>query len=231
MDARTYLSNAGLTLDPGAVREAQQTLWDVMEEAKHASMPATPSALSALYQFKVPKLSADGTCSLHDELDPVPYDLSEVLGGRSVQNSFSLITIDALVESVHKKTTAGWLGLYQARTVESGRALVKLAYRGAESRPEFPLTPEFAKQSNNSMVGLSGKALIIDDIAAHQAKGGAYYECDPKVQSEVCLPVLDENGNVVGIVDAEANAPRFFTPERLAFIVALALEAPSHLPR
>ena len=32
------------------------------------------------------------------------------------------------------------------------------AYVGAPSRAEFPLTEEFARTSNNSTVGLSGKA-------------------------------------------------------------------------
>ena len=230
MDARSYLTKVGLSVDVSAVREAEQGLWAILEEAKKASLPATPSALNALYTYKVPKLSADGSCSLHDELDPVPYDLSKVLGGRSVQNSFSLITLDALVESVHQNTGCDWLGLYQKRDLPSGPALVKLAYRGVESRPEFPLTEAFAKTSNNAAVGLSGKARVLQDVRAHVAGGGVYYECDPKVQSEVCLPLLDHNGKVIGILDAESATPSHFTPERMALLVSLATESTSHLP-
>ena len=230
MDARSYLTKVGLSVDVAAVREAQQTLWGILDEAKKASLPATPSALNALYTYKVPKLSADGSCSLHDELDPVPYDLSKVLGGRSVQNSFALITLDALVESVHQSTGCDWLGLYQRRELPSGPALVKLAYRGVESRPEFPLTETFARTSNNAAVGLSGKARVLQDVRAHVAGGGAYYECDPQVQSEVCLPLLDPNGKVIGILDAESAQPSHFTPERLALLVSLATESTSHFP-
>lgn len=231
MDARSYLTKVGLTVDVSAVRESQQVLWSVLDEAKKASLPATPSALNALYQYKVPKLSLDGTCSLKDELDPTPYDLSKALGGRSIQNSFALITLDALVESLQDRLKASWLGVYQVRTVADGQALVKLAYRGVESRPEFPLTEAFAKSSNNVAVALSGKALVIDDVKAHVAAGGAYYECDPKVQSEACLPLLDPNGKVVGIIDAEANKPKYFDRDRLALLVSLATECVSHLPR
>jgi putative methionine-R-sulfoxide reductase with GAF domain len=231
MDARSYLTKVGLSVDVATVREAQQVLWAILEEAKKASLPATPSALNALYTYKVPKLSADGTCSLHAELDPTPYDLSKVLGGRSVQNSFSLLTLDALVESVAQQSGSDWLGIYQRRELATGAALVKLAYRGVESRPEFPLTPQFAKTSNNAAVALDGKARVIQDISAHVASGGAYYECDPKVQAEVCLPLLDPNGKVVGVLDAESTKASHFTAERLALLVSLATEVTSHLPR
>ena len=231
MDARSYLTKVQLTVDVGPVREAQQALWAILEEAKKASLPATPSALNALYTYRVPKRSADGTCSLHAELDPTPYDLSKALGGRSRQNSFALITLDALVESVLQQTGSDWLGLYQTRELPSGPALVKLAYRGADSRAEFPLTAAFAKTSNNAAVALSGKARVLQDIKAHVADGGAYYECDPNVQSEACLPLLDPNGKVVGVLDAESTKPGHFTPERLAILVSLATECTSHLPR
>ena len=231
MDARSYLSKVGLSVDVGVVREAQQTLWGILEEAKKASLPATPSALNSLYTYKVPRLSADGSCSIHAEMDPTPYDLAKVLGGRSVQNSFALITLDSLVESVQQQCSVEWLGLYQLRQLPSGPTLVKLAYRGVESRPEFPVTEAFAKSSNNAAVALSGKARVLQDIRAHVAGGGAYYECDPKVQSEACLPLLDPNGKVVGILDAESTRASHFTPERLALLVSLAAETPMHLPR
>jgi putative methionine-R-sulfoxide reductase with GAF domain len=231
MDARSYLTKVGLTVDVSGVRESQQVLWGVLDEAKKASLPATPSALNALYQYRVPRLSLDGSCSLKDELDPTPYDLSKALGGRSIQNSFALITLDALVESTFERLQADWLGIYQARTVTDGEALVKLAYRGVESRAEFPLTDAFAKSSNNVQVALSGKALVIDDVRAHVASGGAYYECDARVQSEACLPILDANGKCVGIIDAESSKPKFFDRERLAQLVSLATECVGHLPR
>ncbi len=227
MDAPSYLSRAALDVDASAVHEAQQTLWGILEEAKKQSLPATPSALNALYQYRVPKLSPDGTCSLHGALDPVPYDLSRVLGGRSVQNSFSLLTLDALVEAVHQSAQLAWLGVYQVR----GEVLVKLAWRGSDSRAEFPLTDDFEKRSTNVRVARSGTASLVNDVRAHVAKGGAYYECDPKVQAELCVPIFEPDGRLVGIVDAEALQPGHFSPARIALVSSLAVEAPSHLPR
>lgn len=230
MDARSYLSRAGLQIDAGAVREAQQALWDILDEAKKASLPATPSALNGLYTYQVPKVSPDGSCSLHEELDPRPYDLSVALGSRSVQNSCALLVLDALVEFSHRQTGSGWTGVYQRRALASGPALVKLAYQGAPSRAEFPLTEAFAKTSNNVAVALSGQARVLQDVRAHVASGGAYYECDPKVQSEACLPVLDASGRVVGLLDAESPHPGHWTQPRLALLVALATECAAHLP-
>lgn len=226
MDTRSWLQRAGITLDVGVIREAQQGLWGVLEEAKKASLPATPSALNALYLYKVPRLSPDGSCSLHGELDPKPYDLGTALGGRSVQNSFALMTLDALVEWAHAATKADWLGVYQVR----GDKLVKLAWRGADSRAEFPLTEAFAQKSTNVAVALTGRARELQDVRAEKARGGAYYECDPKVQSEVCLPLFDAAGKLVGVLDAEARASFFFDSTTLPALVALALEAPSHFP-
>jgi putative methionine-R-sulfoxide reductase with GAF domain len=226
MDVRAFLSRVELELDAGAVREAQQALWGALDDAKKSSLPATPSALDKLYLFKVPKLSPDGSCSLHEELDPTPYDLSRVLGGRSPQTSFTLLTLRALVEAAYAATGAAWLGLYQVR----GDRLVKLAYRGDPSRAEFPLTAGFEAKSTNVRVTRSGVAAHIADVAAHREAGGAYYECDPKVRSELCVPVLDAAGKVTGLVDAEARDVAHFNPQRAAMVAALALEAAAHLP-
>ena len=36
-----------------------------------------------LYTYPVPMLTEDGTCSIVDEMAPVPYDLGAILGGRT----------------------------------------------------------------------------------------------------------------------------------------------------
>jgi putative methionine-R-sulfoxide reductase with GAF domain len=230
MDASDYATRAGLTLNVGLVRQAQQDLWRVLDAAKKASLPATPSALSRLYSYRVPKLSADGSCSLVNELEPTPYDLGRTLGGRDLRTSLSLLVLHSLLDKCVEVTQAAWLGVYQARELESGRTLVKLAYRGRESRAEFPLTEAFAAKSTNATVGLTGKARVLADVRAHVAAGGGYYECDPAVQAEVCVPVFTETGALVGIIDAEATQAGFFNDERLAAVVALALEVQAHFP-
>lgn len=230
MDAADYAKKLGLDVDLGLLREAQTSMWDVLEEAKKRSLPATPTALNRLYLVKVPKLSADGSCSLHGDLDPTPYDLGAVLGGRELRTSMCLLILDELLEHVANRTGTEWLGVYQARAVPGGRALVKLAYSGKPSRAEFPLTDAFARQSNNVAVALSGRPRVIADVKAHVEAGGAYYECDPGIASEACLPLFDAKGQVVGILDAESAQPNAFTGERLASLVGLATEVVSHLP-
>ena len=37
MDARSYLTKVFFSVDVSAVREAQQVLWDILEEAKKSS--------------------------------------------------------------------------------------------------------------------------------------------------------------------------------------------------
>jgi L-methionine (R)-S-oxide reductase len=126
---------------------------------------------------------------------------------------------------------ADWVGVYQRRTNPAGvEVLVKVAYVGRPSRAEFPLTQEFARRSTNSTVGLTGRATVIDDVGKHVEAGGGFYVCDDGVQSEACVPILDEKRQVVGIVDAEAMPRGFFGAERLPVIAALAIVAAAVLP-
>jgi L-methionine (R)-S-oxide reductase len=186
---------------------------------------------NALYRYPVPMLSDDGACSLIDELAPTPHDLAPIIGGRSANNTRKLLLLHQLVGRATEVLGADWLGIYQRRgRADGAEVLVKLAYRGRPSRAEFPLNAEFARGSSNSSVGLSGKALLIDDIEAYKLAGGGYYVCDDKVQSEACLPIFAVGTNrLVGIIDAEAAPRQFFTGDRLAVLAALSLVAPSCL--
>jgi len=230
MEPRDYLAQAGLTLSERSVQDGRTKLWDMLEEVRKASIPATPHALNRLYTFQVPKLSADGTCSLINELEPTPFDLANVLGGKSMRSTLSLMVLGGFVESAVRHTNLDWLGVYQVRQLDTGRSLVKLASRGAPSRAQFPLTDEFAQRSNNVAVALSGKARVIPDVEAHVKAGGAYYECNSTVRSEACLPIFDRAGTIVGVVDAEHSKPNAFDDATLGWVVAIACEAASHLP-
>ena len=184
-----------------------------------------------LYSYKVPTMSDDGSCSLIDELADAPYDLSPILGGRTEPNKRKLLLLNQIVEHATQLTGADWLGIYQTRKSKlADPVLVKLAYRGRPSRAEFPLNETFAKGSTNSTVGLSGHAKVIDDVGVHTAAGGAFYVCDDEVQSEASVPVLDEGGKVLGIIDAEAAPKAFFNTNRMILVVAMALVVPALLP-
>ncbi|HZZ93119.1 MAG TPA: GAF domain-containing protein [Usitatibacter sp.] len=225
---RQYLRSAGLESLVGredAVELAVRDLLEAMTE-KVAVGPA-----DSLYMYAVPVLTEDGTCSVVDELAPVPYDLTPVLGGRTEQTTRRLALLERLVERVRETTGADWVGIYQRRRNVAGEeVLVKLSYVGRPSRAEFPLTHEFAERSTNSTVGLTGRATVIDDVGRHVEAGGGFYVCDDGIQSEACVPILDAAREVAGIVDVEAKPRGFFGAERLAVIAALALVAPPLLP-
>jgi L-methionine (R)-S-oxide reductase len=176
------------------------------------------------WQYQVPELGEGGTCSIFGQLAEEPYDLEKCLGGKTVLNETILRQVTALVEFYRKHSTSDWFGVYQKRLNSQGESvLIKLAYYGAASRPEFPLTPEFAAMSNNSTVGLSGKGRIINQVDQYRAAGGEYYTCDPKVKAEACLPILDMDGVVLGIVDSETFIEHIFIGEELALLVAIVL--------
>jgi putative methionine-R-sulfoxide reductase with GAF domain len=223
-----YLRLAGLeslSARTGDVERAVRDLVDAMGEKVDVGDGAS------LYEYQVPMMSEDGACSVVDQMAPVPYDLGAILGGRSEQTTRRLALLERLVERAQETTGADWVGIYQRRTNPAGvPVLVKLAYVGRASRAEFPLTPEFAERSTNSTVGLTGRSTVIDDVSKYVEAGGGFYVCDDGVQSEACVPILDSERQVVGIVDAEALPRSFFGAERLAVLAALALVAAPVLP-
>jgi len=212
----------------GREADVERAIRDLMEAMGEKVAIHDPASL---YTYQVPMLTEDGTCSVVDELAPMPYDLTAILGGRSDQATRRLSLLERLVERAQETTGAEWVGVYQRRAHPAGgEVLVKLSYVGRPSRAEFPLTREFAERSTNSTVGLTGRATVIDDVPRHVEAGGGFYVCDDGVQSEACVPILDESREVAGIVDAEARAKGFFGADRLAVIAALALVAQAILP-
>jgi len=223
-----YLRAAGLAQVEGHEDEIALAIADFLEAMGEKVAIDDPASL---YTYPVPMLTGDGTCSMPDELAPVPYDLAGILGGRSEQATRRLALLERLVERAQETTGSDWVGIYQRRVNPAGvPVLVKLSYVGRPSRAEFPLTPEFAAGSSNSTVGLTGRALVIDDVKKHVESGGGFYVCDADVRSEACLPLLDDARNVTGILDAEAKPRSFYGPTRLATLAALAIVASAVLP-
>jgi putative methionine-R-sulfoxide reductase with GAF domain len=224
----SYLRFAGLQSLTGREDDVERALRDFIEAMSEKVAVLDPGSL---YTYRVPMLTEDGACSIVDELAPVPYDLGAILGGRSEQTTRRLALLARLVERAQETTGAEWVGIYQRRThAAEAPVLVKVAYVGRPSRAEFPLTREFAERSTNSAVGLTGHAIVLDDVSKHVEAGGGFYVCDEGVQSEACVPILDAGRQVIGIVDAEAKPRAFFGATRLAVIAALALVASVSLP-
>ena len=216
-----YLQQAGLALSAAQLAAAQQALSVAL-----AAMPATD--YPDLYRYPVPKLGEGGSCSLVDELEAEPWDIAPQFGGESPRLAQRLLALQALLDAVLVQMPADWLGVYYRLPRLEADVLLKLAYRGLPSRAEFPLSEAFAAASNNSKVGRSGRGVVIDDVRQWQSEGGAYYECDPKVRSEVCLPVFDAAGEVIGILDAESAQPGFFHAGHQAMLAALACALSAH---
>ncbi|MDX3773262.1 histidine kinase [Chromatiaceae bacterium AAb-1] len=183
------------------------------------------------WRYRVPELGEGGACSLFGQLAAEPYDLTAILGGKTTAAQQALAMLTLITRFYQQHSGLAWFGIYQARhNTTDEPVLVKLAYYGAASRAEFPLTPEFALISNNSTVGLSGKARVINDVSAYLREGGEYYTCDPKVQAEACLPLFSQSGTIAGIIDAEDFRPQVFTPDAVALLVAVCLAIPAYLP-
>jgi L-methionine (R)-S-oxide reductase len=223
-----YLRIAGLESLLGREADVERAVRDLLEAMGEKVEVGDEDSL---YSYRVPMMSEDGACSIVDEMAPVPYDLAAILGGRSEQTTRRLALLERLVERAQETTGADWVGIYQRRTNSAGvNVLVKVAYVGRPSRAEFPLTQEFAERSTNSTVGLTGRSTVIDDVGKHVEAGGGFYVCDDGVQSEACVPILDGDRQVAGIVDAEAKPRAYFGAERLGVVAALGIVASAVLP-
>lgn len=211
-DARAYMDELGAWL------------------AERIEAPVERLAVEKMLSYKVPEMTPDGCSRLDGALAATPYNLANTLGVEisEIENTAlgrRLWLLDGLVEKVCKDTGVDWLGFYQRRQLPSGEALVKIAYRGIESRAEFPLTKEFARGSNNSSVGLSGQPVIINDIEQYLwEQGGPYYQCDGKVHSEACMPVFGVGSSeTIGILDAEDHNREKFGMAEIAKLTATAV--------
>lgn len=222
--ARVVISTA----EQAALVSAEQPTVDV--RALAAAADALPLDAAIVESYRTPPVSADGGCSIAGKLVAEPFSIADelvVLGegagtldarGAVLRRLWALRHVCAALAAA---TGAEWVGIYErvppsARSVARGGSdaapcLLKLAYVGAPSRAYFPLTPEFARGSNNATVGLSGDAVVYHDVRA-LPRDAPYYVCDGAVRAEVCAPIVDARGDVIGILDAEAFTPNAFLP-------------------
>ena len=134
-----------------------------------------------------------------------------------------LFLLKLIVKELAEKLNIEWIGIYRKVEHNGVPNLVKEAYVGSISRAYFPLTEEFAKNSNNSTVAMTKTAIYISNTRA-MTSDTPYYTCDMKVQSEFCLPILDSNDQVIGIIDAEAWRPNAFSDTAITFLLDVALK-------
>lgn len=211
-----YLQKSELSL-PTDIQQLVNEQVAMMQSHLHQSVDKSDQEL---FCYPVPELGEGGTCSLFGEVADKPFDLTSVLGKPTEYSRKVLGKLHSVVDYVVAKTQLDWFGIYSTVESEQDKRLVKLAYEGAVSRSEYPLTEQFAQISNNVQVGLTGESKVINNVAKYVEQGGAYYTCDPKVKAEACLPIYDGNNNVIGIVDAEAFNDNFFDSRCIALLVA-----------
>lgn len=192
---------------------------------------AAAAEISDLYKFHVPLvLSEDGLVCAR-ELDPKKFDLGLEIYGIPDDSTVRLHhPMTARLQSLRRsliqlqeRVGADWIGIYRKmRGVgpqKEEETLVKECYLGAPSRVFFPIRPMLA-YSTNARVASHRKTHVIDNTAAAEA----YYQCDARVLSECCVPVIDKSGDLLGIVDAESFQKYYFHPERVHTLETFAQE-------
>ncbi len=159
---------------------------------------------SHLLSYVQPRLNEDGSCPTIKVPGDV-YDLTQYAESPEQLANLTdmLIRLTRLVRWVHLQTNVDWFGIYLC----NGDKLVKYVYTGSMSKAEFPIAKEYLEKSINTRVMLERRYHYIPDIANYN---GAYYQCDASVQSELCCPIFDPFGSVIGIFDCEDHRKHFF---------------------
>ena len=215
----SYLQKAQLSIDSNLI---------VTELEKLEQYLASSSLSEVRWQYQIPELGEGGACSLFGYLQDEPFKLTDYVK-KDEATQAKLANLQNIVNYIEQQTGVDWYGIYQSTNTSDGKQLLKLAYHGVPSRPLFPLTEAFAAGSNNVQVALSNTGRVINNVEQYLAQGGEYYTCDPKVKSEVCLPLFDSHNECVGIVDAEAFKNDFFDEKSLAILIACCIKIPHFL--
>jgi len=214
-----------------AAAPRRRSLNSIVSDVSSSTPPQSPSSddVRKLLAYSVPvQKDGDASCGRTITLDEKAFDLSMYLYGVPFSQQKGdfiprICRLRDVVVKLQNLTGVDWLGVYEAYSSLPSAPekqvvpfLLKEAYVGEPSRAIFPLTKEFAASSNNSTVGLSGTAVLIQDVASHS---GPYYMCSQKVKSEFCVPIFDSKRRTIGIVDAESWTKDYFTNDRIAQIV------------
>lgn len=209
---------------------------EILTKAYDLSTCSDADILS-LFEYRVPTLSLDGTCSNVHQLAKRPFNLATDAYNipfnadslRSHPATLRLHRLHHIVDHIYEVTKADWIGIYRCVNADGVVSLMKESYRGEPSRAIFPLTEEFAAKSTNSWVGITGGYRVIENTNARE-EGVAYYECSGQVQSELCVPILSREsvqGNdlvcrVMGIIDLESWNVKHFSDEMIANVLRIA---------
>ena len=153
-----------------------------------------------------------------------------ILGGRSSRRRAASRCSSGLWSAPRRRPEPIGSASTSAAQLAGNPVLVKVAYVGRPSR-RIPVDTAFAERSTNSAVGLTARATVIDDVAGTWRQAAGLYVCDDGVQSEACVPILDERTRSGRNRRRGGEAEDFFGADRLAVVAALAIVSAAVLPQ
>ncbi|MBS9777761.1 MAG: GAF domain-containing protein [Gammaproteobacteria bacterium] len=99
------------------------------------------------------------------------------------------------------KETFGWLWVGFYRVDNDNNQLVLGPFQGPLACTRIPLGKGVCGE-----VWQSAKSQIVDDVLTHPN----HIACSSLSRSEIVVPVTDENGSVIAVLDIDADAPSCF---------------------
>jgi len=125
--------------------------------------------------------------------------------------------VDLLWERFHSQGYS-WVGFYMPGQAESGAAAGEMILGPCRN------SPACSPIGLHGMCGLAylhRRSVLVHDT---QTLSDHYIACDPRDRSEVVIPMLDQKGMCVGVLDIDSHQPGAFTTHDIACLCDL-LEA------
>ena len=131
---------------------------------------------------------------------PTTRDYTALLTRSPLPDSATLIermqwVVDLLWEAFHQQGVS-WVGFYLDHPEALDDARMTLG-----PRRDTPACSPIGLHGACGRVLLSGRPLIVHDVAE---LGANYIACDPRDRSEIVLPIFDDTGRVIAVLDLDS---------------------------
>ena len=127
--------------------------------------------------------------------------------------------LDQMAEMIRETCDYRWVGIY--KITRGDFVIVARTGQDPPTYPRFPITQGLAGAAIEAR-----QAIIVDDVH----KDPRYLPTFGTTQSEIVVPIITENGKVIGLIDVESEKLKAFDEkdqeilERAALILSRALK-------
>lgn len=136
--------------------------------------------------------------------------------------------LKALVETLHQESDTGlphfwWCGVYLLMKSVSGQRELTLFAGSSTACSPLPVEPRIGGVCSDCV--LIEKPVIVPDVTRYMG----HITCDARALSEIAVPLFNDEGRLVGVLDADDVKPNSFGWDDAAWLSRIADLCTPHL--